>query len=196
MPRPGCRAWPARRGCAGNPTAGFSCAGRTASRAIPRDRRRAAGPASCAGVVFPGGEPAVPGQQCRRGYREDPGPAAPRDEPGQRGEPGAVTGLVPYPAGVPAQYRVLVPEHQQLGVLRPVPADHHGSQAEQPAHQRADDLEQHQVSQPSPPVTPEKQAGQRHDRVSGRHRLAVGAGGYHAVGAAGAEGDGGEDVLG
>jgi len=30
------------------------------------DRRRAAGPASSAGVVFPGGEPAVPGQQ-RRG---------------------------------------------------------------------------------------------------------------------------------
>ena len=39
-------------------------------------------------------------------------------------------GLVPYPAGVPAQHRVLVPEHQQLGVLLPVTADHQDSQAE------------------------------------------------------------------
>ena len=53
-----------------------------------------------------------------------------RDEPGERGEPGPVTGFVPHPAGVPAQHRVLVPEHQQLGVLLPVTADHQDSQAE------------------------------------------------------------------
>ena len=37
-------------------------------------------------------------------------PTPPRDEPGQRGEPGPVGRLVPYPAGVSAQHRVLVPE--------------------------------------------------------------------------------------
>ena len=94
------------------------------------DRRRAAGPASFAGVVFPGGEPAVPGQQRRGRHREDLRPAPARDEPGKRGEPGPVGGFVPYPAGVPAQHRVLVPEHQQLGVLLLVTADHQDSQAE------------------------------------------------------------------
>ena len=36
--------------------------------------------------------------------------------------------LIPHPAGVPAQHRVLVPEHQELGVLRPVPAKHQRDQ--------------------------------------------------------------------
>jgi hypothetical protein len=59
-------------------------------------------------------------------------------------------GVIPHPAGVPAQHRGLVPEHQQLGALLPVPADHQHGQAEQPAHQQADDLERHLASQPSP----------------------------------------------
>lgn len=53
-----------------------------------------------------------------------------RDEPRERGEPGPIRGVVPYPAGVSAQQRVLVPEHQQLRVLLPVTADHQDSQAE------------------------------------------------------------------
>jgi hypothetical protein len=57
--------------------------------------------------------------------------------------------LVPYPAGVPAQHRVLVPEHEQLGILRPVAAEHKDGQAEYPARQQVDDLEQHPASQPS-----------------------------------------------
>jgi hypothetical protein len=48
----------------------------------------------------------------------------------ERGEPGPVGWFVPDPAGVPAQHRVLVPENQQLRVLRPVTADHQDSQAE------------------------------------------------------------------
>src|SRR5450755_4627668 len=52
---------------------------------------------------------------------------AARTESRERVEPGPVTGVVPYPAGVPAQHRVLVPEHQQPGVLRPVTADHQDS---------------------------------------------------------------------
>jgi hypothetical protein len=36
--------------------------------------------------------------------------------------------LVPHPPGVTAQYRVLVPEDQQLGILRLIPAKRHDGQ--------------------------------------------------------------------
>src|ERR1017187_8593778 len=114
------------------------------------DRRRAAGLAPVARVVPPGGEPAVPAQQCRGRHRKDPGPAPPRDEPRERGEPGPVGWLVPHPPRVPAQHRILVPENQQPGVLRLVPAEHQDSQAKSPAHEQVGDLEQHPASQPSP----------------------------------------------
>ena len=89
-----------------------------------RDRRRAAGPAPAARVVVAAGEFAVPGQQRRGRHGEDVGPAPAGEEPCQRGEPHPVGRRVPDPAGVPAQHRVLVPEHQQLGIPRPVPAEH------------------------------------------------------------------------
>jgi hypothetical protein len=50
---------------------------------------------------------------------------------------------------VPAQHRVLVPEHKQLSILRPGATEHQDSHAEYPAHQQVDDLQQHPVSQPS-----------------------------------------------
>jgi hypothetical protein len=73
-------------------------------------------------------------------------PAPARHKPRQRGEPGPVSRLVPHPAGVPSQYRVLVPEHEQLGILRPVAAQHQDGQAEYPAREQVDDLEQHPAS--------------------------------------------------
>src|SRR6266700_6604078 len=39
------------------------------------------------------------------------------------------------PADVPPQYRVLVPEHQQLSILRQVTAEHQDGQAEYPARE-------------------------------------------------------------
>ena len=45
-----------------------------------------------------------------------------------------------------------MPQHQQLSILRHVPAEYQHSQAKHPAHQEVDDLEQHPVSQPSPPL--------------------------------------------
>jgi len=42
---------------------------------------------------------------------------------------------------VPAQNRALVPEHEQLGILRPVAAEYQDGQAEYPARQPVDDLE-------------------------------------------------------
>ncbi len=44
---------------------------------------------------------------------------------------------------MPAQHRVLVPHHQQLSILRQVPAEYQDSKAEYPANQQVDDLEQH-----------------------------------------------------
>jgi len=41
---------------------------------------------------------------------------------------------------VSARQRVLVPEHRQLSILRPVPAEHQDSQAGWPACQQVDDL--------------------------------------------------------
>ena len=108
-----------------------------------------AGLAPLARVVFVAGQFAVPGQQRRGRHGEDVGPAPAREEPCQRGEPHPVARLIPYPAGVPAQHRVLVPEHEQLSSLRPVAAEHQDSQAEYPARQQVDDLEQHPASQPS-----------------------------------------------
>ena len=131
------------------PQSGFSFARRTARRAMP-------------GTV--GGRPGLrlllvsyllaaslrcPGQQRRGRDGEDFGPAPAREQPCQRGEPHPVRWLVPDPAGVPAQDRVLVPQHQQLSILRHVPAEQQDSQAEYPANQQVDDLEQHAASQPS-----------------------------------------------
>jgi hypothetical protein len=57
--------------------------------------------------------------------------------------------LVPNPAGVPAQHRVLLPEHEQFSIFHPVAAEHQDGHAEDPGRQQIDDLEQHPASQPS-----------------------------------------------
>jgi hypothetical protein len=48
-----------------------------------------------------------------------------------------------------AQHCILVPEHKQFSILRPVATEHQDSQAEYRAHQQVDDLQQHPASQPS-----------------------------------------------
>jgi hypothetical protein len=102
--------------------------------------------APLARVVLPRRQPAVPGQQRRWRHGEDFGPAPARYKPCQRGEPGPVGWLVPDPAGVPPQDRVLMPEHQQLSILCHVTAEHQDGQAEHPARKQVDDLEQHPAS--------------------------------------------------
>jgi hypothetical protein len=77
---------------------------------------------------------------------EDFGPAPARYKPRQRGEPGPVSRFLPHPADVPAQYRVLMSEYQQLSTLRQVAAEHQDRQAEYSARKQVDDLEQHQAS--------------------------------------------------
>src|SRR6266568_5709363 len=105
--------------------------------------RRTTGLALLARVVLSRGQSAVPGQQRRRRHGEDPCPAPPGEEPRQHREPQPVSRVVPDPADVAAEHRVLVPEHQQLSSLCPVTAEHQPSRTEDPARQQVDDLEQH-----------------------------------------------------
>jgi hypothetical protein len=114
-----------------------------------RECWRAAGLTPLARVVLLRGQLALPGQQRRGRDKKDPSPAAARYEPSQRSEPGPVSGLVPHSAGMAAQHCVLVPEHKQFSILRPVATEHQDSQAEYRAHQQVDDLQQHPASQPS-----------------------------------------------
>jgi hypothetical protein len=62
----------------------------------------------------------MPGQQRRGCDGEDIGLAPAGYESCQRGEPHPIGRLVSHPASVAAQYRVLVPEHQQFSILRQV----------------------------------------------------------------------------
>jgi hypothetical protein len=61
-------------------------------------------------------------------------------------EPDVLELVAQAEAGVPPQYRVLVPEHQQLSFLRQVTAEHQHGQAEDPAREQVNDLQQHPAS--------------------------------------------------
>jgi hypothetical protein len=75
----------------------------------------------------------VPGEQRRRGHRDHLGPPVPGDQPGQCRQPQPVARLVADPADLAAQHRVLVPEHQELGILGHLtPGQHH----QQPSRRR------------------------------------------------------------
>jgi hypothetical protein len=89
------------------------------------DRRGPGGLAALARVVLLRGQHAVPGQQRRGCDRKDLTPAPARYERCQRGEPGPVSGLVPHPADVAAQHRVLVAQNQQLRVLGEITTEQH-----------------------------------------------------------------------
>jgi hypothetical protein len=111
-----------------------------------RGCRRASRLAPLLRAVLPRRQPAVPGQQRRWRHGEDFGPAPARYKPRQRGEPDPVGRLIPHPADVPTRYRVLMPEYQQLSILRQVGAEHQDGQAEHPAREQVSDLEQHPAS--------------------------------------------------
>ena len=77
----------------------------------------------------------MPGQERRRGHREHLAPPAPGDQPGERGKPHPVARLVADPTDLAAQHRVLVPEHQELGILGHLTPGKHHHTAEQTAHE-------------------------------------------------------------
>ena len=74
-------------------------------------------------------------------------PCAAGAVPPRRTTPGRLARTV-RPVGMPTRHRVLVPEHEQLGIFRPVTAEHQDGQAEYLARQQVDDLQQHPESQP------------------------------------------------
>ena len=73
----------------------------------------------------------------------------PGDQPGQRREPQPVTRLVADPADLAAQYRVLVPEYQEFGVLGCLTPGQHHQAAEQAARDQVDDREDHSAMIPT-----------------------------------------------
>jgi hypothetical protein len=91
----------------------------------------------------------VPGEQRRRGHREHLGPPLPGDQPGQGREPQPVRRLVADPADLAAQHRVLVPEHQQLGILGHLTRGQHHQTAEQAAHEQVEGREDHSAMIPT-----------------------------------------------
>jgi len=95
-------------------------------------RGRPPGPPPVRVIPFACDQAPVPGEQSRRGHREHLGPPLPGDQPGQGRQPQPVARLVADPADPAAQHRVLMPEHQELGILGHLtPGQHHqNSQAD------------------------------------------------------------------
>ena len=80
----------------------------------------------------------MPGEQRRRGHGEHRAPPAPGDQPGQRRQPQPVGLLIPDPAGLSAQYRVLMPEYQESGILGLLTPSRHHHKAEQAPREQVD----------------------------------------------------------
>ena len=88
------------------------------------------------------------------GHREYLGPPLPGDQLGQRRERQPVARLVADPADLAAQYRVLVSEYQEFGILGcPTPGEHHQA-AEQAARDQVDDREDHSAMIPTRRAAP------------------------------------------
>jgi hypothetical protein len=125
-------------------------------------RGRSSRPPPVRAVPFAADEMPVPGEQRCPGHHEHLAPSVPGDQPRQGGEPQPAGRLVADPADL-AQHRVLVPEHQALGILgHPTPGQHHRA-GEETAHAQADDREDHsamiptlQAAQPDPVIEPHK----------------------------------------
>ena len=103
-----------------------------------------------AGVVpFACDQPPVPGEQRRRGHREHLAPPAAGDQPRQCREPQPVARLVADPADLAAQHRVLVPQHQEFGILGHLTPGQHHQAAEQATHEQVDDRKDHSAMIPA-----------------------------------------------
>jgi hypothetical protein len=91
----------------------------------------------------------MPAEQRRWGHREHLAPPAAGDQPRQCREPQPVARLVPDPADLATQDRDLVPEYQELGVLRRLTPSQHHETAEQTAHQPVDNRNDHSAMIPA-----------------------------------------------
>jgi hypothetical protein len=106
-------------------------------------RRRPPGTPAARVVPLARDQPTVPGEHRRRGHRKHLTPPAAGNQSRQRREPQPVARLITDPANLAAQDSVLVPEHQQFGVLgNPVPCQHRQA-AEQAAYEQVEDGNDH-----------------------------------------------------
>jgi hypothetical protein len=119
-------------------------------------------------------QPTVPGKQRRRGHREHLALPAAGDQPRQCCEPQPVARLVADPADLAAQYGVLVPEHQELGILGHLTPRQHHEAVEQTAHEQVDAREHH-----SGMISPRKTPSATPDRVAERSALLRERAGHH-----------------
>jgi hypothetical protein len=122
---------PCTRRC---PHAGVICCHTDHERADRSRRGRSSGTSAVRVIPLACDKPPVPGQERRRGQSEHLAPPAPGDQPGQRREPQPVTRLVAEPADLAAQHRVLVPEHQEFGILGYLTPGQHHQAVKQAAH--------------------------------------------------------------
>jgi hypothetical protein len=83
--------------------------------------------ATCGVVPFPRDQSAVPGHDGGGSDREDLGPAMTWHKPGQGSQPHSADGPVVHPSDLSAQHGVLMPQHQQLGILAQVSPHQHGA---------------------------------------------------------------------
>ena len=96
----------------------------------------------------------MPGEQRRRGHGEHITPPASGDQPGQCCEPEPVGRLLADLADLAAEYRILMPEHQEFGVLGRLTPGHHHQTAEQMEREQVDDEEDHSAMIPTPEDRP------------------------------------------
>jgi hypothetical protein len=101
--------------------------------------RGTSGMATCGVVLFPRDQSAVPGHDGGRSDREYLGPAATWHESGKGSQPHPVDGPVVHPSDLSAQHGVLMPQHQQLGILAQVSPHQHGAETQQTAHEPVQD---------------------------------------------------------
>ena len=91
----------------------------------------------------------MPGEQRRRGHREHLTPPAAGNQPRQYCQPQPVARLVADPADLAAKHRVLVPEHQELGVLGHLMPGQHHQAAEQTTNEQVNDRNDHSAMIPA-----------------------------------------------
>ena len=85
----------------------------------------------------------MPGQQGSRGH--DPvQPTVPGQQPRQGGEHGTVSPVRPRARDLPTQHRDLVPQHQDLRVLRSVTTRQQRQPAEHLDHEQVDEADEHE----------------------------------------------------
>ena len=144
---PARRAWSVRRGCGGIPTADSPSPGERQGGRCPGPSAGGRAGAACSCRTCPrpacGARPAASLASRGRSRSSARGICA---VPARRTTPGRLAYTGPgRRAGVAPRSRA---EQQQLSILREVPAEYQDSQAEYPANEPADDLEQHPASQP------------------------------------------------